>query len=108
MTTLSIADIPLVNGQWIRRGMVVVWQQNPKAEVEPDEQRPTYNPSELIACPTCHARMDESCEKRDGSVRRRSHGSRLVKRVCSCGGPVRPREPMCGFCRAEAAVEVAA
>lgn len=98
MTTYAI-DHGLVNGKWVQRGMVWRWVQNaPVSTVR------TYEPSELIACPTCRARMDERCRTSDGA----SHKRRLVKRVCSCGGPVRPREPMCGFCRAEMTVRSAA
>lgn len=94
----------LANGHWVRRNGVQVWMPNPA----PETKQPEVKPSDLIACPVCLARMDERCKKADGQDRRRTHSERLVKRVCSCGASVRPREPMCGFCRAEAAIEVAA
>lgn len=97
-----MTDLALTNGYWAQRGMIKVWVHvEPLIELK---QEPTYDPRDLIACPTCHAHMDERCKGWDGRPLSRSHGSRLVKRVCSCGMPVRFREPMCGFCRAEMAV----
>ena len=100
MTTYSPSTDILANGEWVRRGLVWHWRANPAATNEPSvelKEVPDYLPRDLIACPKCFARMDESC-KTDGGW---SHTTRLVKRVCSCGGTVRPREPMCGWCRAE-------
>lgn len=100
MTTYALNADVLTDGEWVRKGLVWHWVANPHAEPEQVEfDPPTYAAHELIACPFCLARMDESC-KTDGGW---SHASRLLKRVCACGGPVRPREPMCGFCRAEMA-----
>lgn len=99
MTTYAPLSDMLANGEWVRRGMVWRWIQN---EPEPLPEPITRNPHDLIACPTCYARMDEFCKRPNG--RGHSHDTRLVKRVCSCGMPVRSREPMCGFCRAEMAV----
>jgi hypothetical protein len=86
----------LTNGQWVRRGLIWAWVENPHKLGD----RPSWNPHDLIACPTCHARMDERCKTRLGKSAQ-SHDSRLVARVCGCGGPIRAREPMCGFCRAD-------
>jgi hypothetical protein len=98
MTTYSPVTDILANGEWVRDGLIWRWVQN---QPEPEEaDPPTYQPHDLIACPTCHARMDEHCKRKSG--RQNEHSTRLVKRVCVCGGPVRPREPMCGWCRAEA------
>lgn len=103
MTTYSLnADI-LSGGGWVRRGLVWHWVAT---EPEPDiKEQPDYFPADLIACPVCLAKMDERCK---GSSRERDHKRRLVKRVCSCGGPLRPQEPMCGFCRAEMTIREAA
>lgn len=104
MTTYSPLSEVLADGEWVRRGLIWHWQPNPDAEPEPeDEEPPAYIPHDLIACPACLARMDETCKTKGGW----SHATRLVKRVCSCGGPIRPREPMCGFCRAEMTRSVA-
>jgi hypothetical protein len=98
----------LSGGEWVRVGLVWRWVAEPDAEPEPDlPDPPSYLPADLIACPTCGARMDERCKTLNGDGPA-DHRRRLVKRVCSCGGPVRPQEPMCGFCRAEMAREEAA
>jgi hypothetical protein len=96
----------LAGGEWVRRGMVWHWRPNSELETGDDPEPPTYAPRDLIACPVCLARMDEHCRTKSG--RGKEHRRRLVKRVCGCGGPIRPREPMCGFCRAEMAREDAA
>lgn len=59
--------------------------------------RPAVNVHRLVACPTCLARMDETCKTPSGQVTA-EHGSRLVSRVCSCGGPVKPRHHYCDTC----------
>lgn len=98
---MRCAESPAVleGGSWVQRGMIRIWEPAPPAPAV--LRTPSYAPHDLIACPTCHARMDEFCT-RPGS-KRHSHDARLVKRVCSCGGPVRTREPICGLCRAELA-----
>lgn len=87
----------LEGGEWVLRGLTMRWEPAPTRPISLPP--PLRQPHDLIACPTCLARMDEFCT-RPGS-KRHSHDTRLVKRVCACGGTVRPREPMCGFCRAE-------
>jgi hypothetical protein len=94
-------DDMLTNGQWVLRGAIRVWVENPRVQMTAD-----FRPHDFIACPTCHARMDEKCQRRNG--KESSHSSRLVRRVCACGASVRPREPMCGFCRAEMTTRKAA
>ncbi len=102
MTTYGPDTDELSGGEWVRNGLVWHWVETETPE--PEDDRPDYFPGDLIACPFCLARMDEGCRTSDG----RSHSTRLVKRVCSCGGSICPNEPMCGFCRAEASREVAA
>jgi hypothetical protein len=86
-------DDMLTNGEWVLRGAIRVWVENPRVQMTAD-----FRPHDFIACPTCHARMDERCT---GNKRNRDHSSRLVKRVCPCGNSLRANEPMCGICRAE-------
>lgn len=101
VTTYSPLFSVLANGEWVRHGMIWRWHPAPPETVE----RPAdFTPHDLIACPVCLARMDEHCRRSNG--RGSAHAARLVKRVCVCGGPIRPKEPMCGFCRAEAAREM--
>lgn len=102
MTTYSPLFDVLANGEWVRRGLVWHWRQN-APEPTAVEVR-DYRPHDLIACPTCLARMDESCKTKGGW----SHTTRLVKRVCSCGTALRPPEKICGFCRAETTIREAA
>lgn len=91
--------VELTDGQWVTVGAIKKWVPNPTALPVVDEpDPPTLLPRDLIACPTCLAKMDERCE---GMSRGRSHSARLVKRVCSCGDSLRPGEPMCGLCRVE-------
>lgn len=97
MSPLFDLDNILDNGQWVRRGLVWHWQPSSTPPTKLDAA--TYRPHDLIACPACHARMDEPCKTK----KRTNHATRLVKRVCSCGDPVRQNEPMCPTCRAEIA-----
>lgn len=102
MTTYSPLTDILANGEWVRRGMVWHWRQNTPEPIVIEPRG--YRAHDLIACPFCLARMDESCKTEGGW----SHSTRLVKRVCSCGGALRPREPMCAYCRAEQTIREAA
>lgn len=52
----------------------------------------------LIACPTCHAKVTESCRSQTGH-RTTPHGSRLVPRLCVCGSLLAPRRRYCNGCR---------
>lgn len=94
MTSYSPVFDVLANGEWVRRGMVWHWVANEPPEKDEDG---AYTPHDLIACGTCYARMDERCKTTTG----KDHNRRLVKRVCACGGSIRPREQICGWCRAE-------
>lgn len=89
----------LAGGEWVQRGMVWRWQADP--DIQPEPEPKSYRPHDLIACPTCLARMDEKCRNNDVARPTRDHEARLVKRVCSCGGSVRPREAMCRLCEVE-------
>lgn len=58
------------------------------------------NIHDLIACPTCHARLDESCRTPSGHTTT-EHGSRLAGRRCPCGMALAPRRRLCDLCRDE-------
>jgi len=46
---------------------------------------PTLPPlAELIACPTCHAKVTETCRTKSGHTTT-PHHSRLAPRLCPCG-----------------------
>lgn len=106
MTTYALNADVLAGGDWVRRGLVWHWVAAvPEPELVDDYQpNPGYRPADLIACVTCKARMDERCK---GSDRSRDHRRRLIKRVCSCGGPIEFTEDVCAFCRADAIVGAA-
>lgn len=54
----------------------------------------------LIACPSCHARIDETCKTATGRVTT-PHTVRLVPRLCPCGaGLPAPKRRMCDECSA--------
>jgi hypothetical protein len=54
-------------------------------------------PHDLIACPTCHARMDELC-RTSGGYTRRPHTNRLVRKVCPCGATLGYHKGLCEPC----------
>jgi hypothetical protein len=61
----------------------------------------------LVACPTCHARVDETCRsdgtRADGARPRRTpHLSRLAPRLCACGARLEWKRKVCDWCRDEA------
>lgn len=87
--------------EWVpRKGILVaVPIAAPRSErTETDVERAI---GDLIACPTCHAKVSELCKTRTGR-HRQEHASRLVPRRCHCGGAVGPGKKMCDLCRAEA------
>ncbi|KAB2808339.1 hypothetical protein F9L07_22755 [Pimelobacter simplex] len=84
---------------WERRGMILV---APGTSTTPPT--PTYDVSELIACPTCHARVVERCKSATGTPRS-PHVNRLVPRRCPCGESLDDRKQFCEWCRREARQE---
>lgn len=58
--------------------------------------------AELIACPTCMAKVKESCKTSGGNVTA-PHVDRLVPRRCECGGRVDAGKRVCEKCRVETA-----
>lgn len=79
---------------WALRGAVLVAQ--PVVRVA--QPRREINVHDLIACPTCRARMDEGCRTKSGR-RTTPHGSRLVAKVCICGGKIDYHRKLCDSCR---------
>lgn len=74
---------------WRRRGLVQV--AAPAVETE----RKVHD---LVACPTCRARVDECCRTPSGHTRP-PHKSRLAPRLCPCGAPLARRRRYCDPCR---------
>lgn len=84
----------LTDGTWRTRGLVRVW-------VPSTPPRRKVDLSSLIACPTCHARIDQSCRTRSGHTTV-EHANRLVRRKCPCGSELEGQRRYCDDCRDEA------
>lgn len=54
----------------------------------------------VIACPTCHVTVTETCRTREGH-RTRSHPAREIPRQCPCGKTLQPQRRLCEQCRIE-------
>lgn len=83
-------------GQWAKKGLVRVWVPND----EPERDTRTWL-ADLIACPTCHAKVTETCRTRSGHTTT-PHGSRLAPRLCLCGSLLAPQRRLCDPCRKSA------
>lgn len=84
----------LKGGTWVQRGAVKVWT----AASEPPPK--IYDLSKLIACPTCRAKVTETCRTKNGR-RTTPHGSRLAPRLCICGALLGNKRRLCDDCRDE-------
>lgn len=82
--------IALTGGTWQPgRWGVLRWAPTPP--------EPIFSVHDLIACPTCHARVDETCRTKRGN-RTTPHGSRITPRLCPCGKSLQPQRRMCSPC----------
>lgn len=88
----------LTGGHWApnSRG-VQVWVRDDPAPVYIEPQRPVAL-DQMIACPTCHAKVTQTCRTKTGN-RTHDHGSRIVPRMCPCGEPIDGRASYCAECR---------
>lgn len=90
----------------------ITWKTRGLIKVRVEEPEPTRQPAEpagldlrrLISCPTCHARVTESCRTVSGTPRS-PHTNRLTARLCPCGSLLEPRKQLCEWCRREARAE---
>lgn len=89
-------NIALTDGAWVHRRGILVWQHQ---EWEPPG--PAEFMDELIACPTCRARLTQHCRTFSGR-HRKPHGTRLVSRRCGCGEVLRYGRQRCDECRDDA------
>lgn len=80
-----------MTGRWVQRGLVKVWEATPS---------PALDVAQLIACPTCRARVTQSCRSSGGHPRA-PHSTRLVSRRCACGSLLERKKSVCTFCRHE-------
>lgn len=97
-------------GRWERRGPTLVYVEDGAAPTsastasvsslvpKPDKPAKALDVSQLIACPTCRAKVTESCRTRSGHTTK-PHGSRLAPRLCPCGSLLAPRRRYCDPCR---------
>lgn len=81
---------------WVPRAGVLV-----AVQTEPPPPPPLVDVHQLIACPTCRARVDETCKSATGH-RTTPHASRLAPRLCPCGASLAPRRRLCDPCAAKA------
>lgn len=77
----EVEPLGLDGGQWVTVRGIRRWQ----AVAPAPEPKPKPKLVDLIACPTCHARVGDRCLSRTGLPARRSHSTRLVPRLCECG-----------------------
>ena len=89
--SLTIAESPdvLEDGAWTKRGHIVVWVPS---------KPPVALPGEFpIACPRCKARANEGCRTWAGR-RTKSHGVRVLPRLCNCGAELGRYQQKCDGC----------
>jgi hypothetical protein len=93
--SLTIAESPdvLEDGAWIKRGHIVVW-----VPAAPPPRK--VDLSTLVACPTCRARVVQSCRTKSGHTTA-AHANRLVQRRCGCGRDLPGQRRYCDECRDE-------
>lgn len=85
-------DVALRDGTWQSYRGVQRWvSQAEKATASPALVL-------LLACPTCHARVGQTCRTKSGHTTT-PHGSRLAPRLCECGALLGPRRRFCDPCR---------
>lgn len=94
-------EVPLTGGAWVPTGRgTVVWEPD-KVRRERQPPRPPIDLTDLIACPTCRAKVTESCRTPSGHTTT-PHGSRLAPRLCLCGELLTWRRRLCDPCAAKA------
>lgn len=84
----------LEDGTWEPDGPILRWTPAPLL--------PSFQRDHLyLACPTCHARIDQLCRTRTGH-HRTPHTSRLVPKRCGCGETIGFNRKLCDTCRDDA------
>ena len=96
----------LTGGRWVLRGGIQRWQADPEPveAVEPTPLKPRPANGDLIACPTCGARITERCRSASGRRADVEHANRILPRRCACGGLPVSSSPYCRECRHEVAL----
>lgn len=86
-------EVALTGGRWVNVRGVMRWEQNEAAKVE--------TVADLVACPTCGAKLSEPCRTGSGNATR--HVDRVLPRRCPCGNPMQPGSFFCtSECRSQA------
>ncbi len=97
--------LALIDGEWTG-SLVRRWTPGSElpptpaelATLRPLRRKQGGNYSRLLACPTCHARLTETCRTTGGNPTA-DHAERLVSRRCPCGAPVAAKKRYCEPCR---------
>jgi hypothetical protein len=87
--------------EWVQRGMTKVAIPGVES-AEPTKETRELTPRDvarMIACPTCHARVDQMCHTATGH-HREPHATRLIPKRCPCGELVEAGKKVCEDCRA--------
>src|SRR5690349_21088730 len=90
---VELTDVEWVTVRGIKRARPI--QRAPQPTIEPASAL-----ADLIACPTCHAKITEVCRTPSGHSTD-EHDTRIVSRRCGCGDPIPPRCKYCPTCRAK-------
>lgn len=95
----------LDGGQWVQVGMRKVWRVADSERVSVPREPVKYptikrvDLSQLRACTSCTARLDEPCVSPTSGQRVMPHAGRLVSRRCACGEkPVSAQARQCVAC----------
>lgn len=94
--------VELTNGRWVPRGGILVWVADPPPLALVPKPR-VVDLADLIACPTCQAKVTEACKTIGGYTT--AHPKRLVSRRCPCGSTLEPKRTMCDECREKSRAE---
>lgn len=97
----SVPDA-LTGGNWEKRGLTWIWvpAPPPRLELAVPVRTSLRDVTGLIACPTCHAKVDQTCRTKNGHTTT-PHMSRLTPRLCKCGALLRSKARYCPPCRRE-------
>lgn len=89
-------DTALEGGRWVLRGNIQVWV--PEDPFAWGLVRTERKLADLIACPSCHAKVTEPCRTSSGHTTT-PHSCRLTGRLCECGATLTSQRRMCDPCR---------
>jgi hypothetical protein len=88
---MALADPPL---EWVLVDGIKV--ARPRLRAALGDVLTDADVAQMIACPTCLAKVCESCRTASGNST--EHHLRLVPRRCRCGGLLEPKRTYCDPC----------